>query len=97
MYGDTDMATQRVRCQKGGRKPKCCNPNCKSLGKRKEAYALGLCEACHKALRRMIKSGKTTMEKAIRDGNCLPYYTPGANRFPAIAMHGSGDHSKRSA
>lgn len=54
----------------GGRT--CVNPLCRSKGKSKRVFTLGLCRACDQAQRRAIADGVTTREKLVEEGRCLP-------------------------
>lgn len=60
----------------------CINPDCHSSGANAKPIALGLCEACYRALRRVCKElGITTAEAAER-GWCRPRTRRGSKRFP---------------
>lgn len=58
---------------------RCINPDCHSKGKKKKAFALGLCGACGMRLRRALEDpnseirrrGITTLEEAADAGYCL--------------------------
>lgn len=50
----------------------CVNPLCRSKGKSKRVFTLGVCKACDQAQRRAIAAGETTRERLIEEGKCLP-------------------------
>jgi hypothetical protein len=67
------------------RKKKCINPDCRSTGKSAKPAVRGLCEACYRALKRLIKAGKLTEQEAYDRGLWLKSQPPGAKRFPEEA------------
>jgi len=64
---------------------RCMNPHCPSRGKAEAKYR-GLCEACYKALKRLLTASGLEWADAVRAGKCTernrPGRKPGLNRFP---------------
>ena len=77
---------QRNKARNGCKKSKCINPDCRSVGNRKDSYVKGLCENCYRALLRLIARGKIASLKEAEDlGMCKPAKEPGSSRFPVVA------------
>jgi hypothetical protein len=64
---------------------RCINPDCRSRGKMQNAKVRGLCENCYRAILRLIKTGKITMQEAEERGIVRKPQPPGSGRFPIVA------------
>lgn len=63
------------------RSPRCMNSHCKSMGKAPAEYR-GLCDACYRALGRLLKKNGMTFDDAVAAGKCRRSKEAGESRFP---------------
>jgi len=66
------------------RNTRCMNPDCQSP-RPAEAKYRGLCEACYRALKRLVEAGNITWAEAEEQGACLAPRPAGSSRWPTIA------------
>jgi hypothetical protein len=66
-------------------KADCHNPDCRSTGKSANVKYRGLCDACYRALMRLVKSGALTLEEAELQGRCRRPVPAGSRRWPQLA------------
>lgn len=60
----------------------CMNPDCRTHGGK--AQFLGLCEACYRALKRLIAKDVLSLDEAVERGLCRQKRPAGSRRFPGV-------------